>query len=1701
MHPKRITRRALGMGTAVALVASGVTLIAAAPASAALPTTVRAAAYLGADELAETSLPATLDDGSTSHGVAWAFDAASFAVPYETVQIRGTAAGQTVTASVEVLPPAENPLVYFVDAGHGGDSQTRWYSTIQTASGPYDAAATLAAETLRNAVPDQRYDAATTDWGWTSDPAATASAGNNHKISVAGGDPATGADLAALGKDELGVRTNGTKISHRLSLDAGTYTLSSGFWEFYAGSQARTRGIVPTIGYTLDGTAVSTPLETATLSTAAGAAPSRLVSTDAFTIPAGATDVTLDYVRSSGEAPVLSWFAVASGDAEAAIDDAIAAVPDYVDVTVDAADIAADNVNGLTFKGFGVLSANSTSAVLMDYKAQHPQSYAQLLDVLFGGEHPIMNHVKIEMGNDRNNSTGSDAATKRTADEPANVLRNPGFQLAADARKLNPDLAVSILRWNAPAWADTNDEIYGWYKETILAAYREYGYMIGYVNPGVNEHTADLAWTKDYANRVRTDAEGFASETERSLYNAIEIVISDEVGTGTFGDEMVADASLRDAVSVAGFHYNTDDDAAGSFKKLAQQYDVEVWNSEAQATFSNTSYRQNNTMTDPQTVGTGIGGTGGPLEMANTIVKGFVNSNRTHFIYQPAIGSFYEGGQYSFKELVSARDPWSGWMHFDGGLAVLQHFSSFAETGWESEQNDAGIWRAVPSASSAGATGTNPVNGRNGSANYMTLAAPDASAFSTVVVNDSEYAKTYRITPEGFDLSATDALSVWETRAAGDGEAFDANYKRHVGDVTAGAAGAYTVTVQPYSIVTVTSLDVTGDDGWTTPLPVEGERTVLDADPQAGVLWQDDFDYTDRTVPVVAEGGGYTGETEDFVASRGGETGAIPLYTWDRNGTFEAYRDGDEWVLRQQLDRAETGVGGAWNGGDPITAVGDRRWTNYRATVDVELGSTASDDYAAIGARSSGGGTSHNIGGTAYALRLAGTGTWTFLRMGATVASGTLAGFDAAVTHELSITAAGETISGSIDGTEVFSWTDPNAFLSGWVDLASGFHHTSFDDLVIERVDGYLPYYTEYLDGLEMHDLADPAVVKLAYDGAWSHVNGGGMFEYQRSSSRNTAAGAGVSYTFTGSGLDVIGQNDGSAVVDVYVDGVRIAANQKTQATGQFQKVFSLRGLEWGTHTVRLAVVAGTLNVDAVGVAETGATGVADAGEVADAAAAGAAIERSDAFTDETWAMLQAAVAAGARAAADPAAFRLDAEGARQLVARIDGASHPLASRIVSLAQPVLATFVGEAPALPETLAATLDDGSTVDVEIAWADATYDTAWKTVVVTGTHGSVTTSARVEVVPRGVIAFGDVNKTATSALGYDSPAYGAIRGLVGALQNDVPDQALTGDRTWGHFARNAAGASSVSYKGVVAGPFDKTTTTGLYTANQVGARVGYQFTLPAGRYTLTAGSRSWWPEYARTADVVITADGESRTVDTITLDAGTPGRVLSYDVELAAEGPVSIALVAKNAQSPMLSWAAVTAGAYRVGFDLAGGSGALPGTQAGLFWGDAVEVPTGEPTRVGYAFEGWNTAADGSGVDLEAGATVADLAKGDRSATAVTLHAQWRQVVPAWTLTAIYLSGQQVLHDGRLYTAQWWTQGQAPGASPYGPWAEVGVTVSCTEGDLPKWTASAIYTGGEKVVHEGRIYTAQWWTRNQIPTDQPWGPWALAGSCRS
>jgi uncharacterized repeat protein (TIGR01451 family) len=102
-------------------------------------------------------------------------------------------------------------------------------------------------------------------------------------------------------------------------------------------------------------------------------------------------------------------------------------------------------------------------------------------------------------------------------------------------------------------------------------------------------------------------------------------------------------------------------------------------------------------------------------------------------------------------------------------------------------------------------------------------------------------------------------------------------------------------------------------------------------------------------------------------------------------------------------------------------------------------------------------------------------------------------------------------------------------------------------------------------------------------------------------------------------------------------------------------------------------------------------------------------------------------------------------------------------------------------------------------------------------------------------------------------------------------------------------------------------------------------------------------------------------------------------------------------------------------------------------------------------------------------------------------------------PAWDRKTGYQAGDEVSYDGAVYVALWWTRGDKPGKSAYGPWAEVGADVVCGDETYQAWTRSWVYTGGEVVAHDGHLWEAKWWTRNQEPGATPWGPWEDQGAC--
>lgn len=101
-------------------------------------------------------------------------------------------------------------------------------------------------------------------------------------------------------------------------------------------------------------------------------------------------------------------------------------------------------------------------------------------------------------------------------------------------------------------------------------------------------------------------------------------------------------------------------------------------------------------------------------------------------------------------------------------------------------------------------------------------------------------------------------------------------------------------------------------------------------------------------------------------------------------------------------------------------------------------------------------------------------------------------------------------------------------------------------------------------------------------------------------------------------------------------------------------------------------------------------------------------------------------------------------------------------------------------------------------------------------------------------------------------------------------------------------------------------------------------------------------------------------------------------------------------------------------------------------------------------------------------------------------------------PAWNAAEVFNTGDRVVYDGRVFEAQWWTSGQAPVASgSHGAWMEIQYVATYDGTPIPVWTPSRVFNAGDLVSWEGQVFRASWWTRNQSP-DTPWGPWQPVGS---
>lgn len=832
-------------------------------------------------------------------------------------------------------------------------------------------------------------------------------------------------------------------------------------------------------------------------------------------------------------------------------------------LTIDGSQLQLEQNEANTIKGFGLLNCNNTSRLLMDYKWEHPQVYQQVLQHLFGGQHPLMRMLKVELGSDSNTSCGTEPAPQRAADEPANVARGMGFQLIADAKKIQPDLKTCMLRWAEPgflrpSWrqvkSDDPDEkvpteafeaMYQYYKQTVIAAWQAYGYLFDYIDPDRNETKHPMyRYLKWFANRLKTDQADFPEGFPVADYHAIKLITSDQNYGTDMGTALLNDPELQAVIPAVGYHYNTDDGPDKPFTKIADQLHKEVWYSEgiAPVTFG--------TLRTQDTTGIGIGGPMSALDVANRLVKSYARSRRSLYIFQPAIGGLYPGAKYPGKQLLEMDTPWSGYFQQDTvALAVMHHFTDFAVTGWR-DQTAAKNWRYVPSATVSEVAGTENLTQTFGAASAMTLVAPDEADYTVVLINDTSAPQTYQIAIKNL-AAATKPLHVWQTWADKAGKIHDREKTTTLTPVN----GNVTVTIEPRAIISATTADFQPQA--LLPNPDVKTDQPLQQDPENHVLFHDDYTYADMPA--------------DYLTRRGG----TPKYTTDMDGAFEVVEQDGKRGLQQKITEQSRAL--AWETQtDPNFTVGDIRWLNYAAALKFTFDTTTrqntvSANYIGLGVRSVDD-FEGSLFSAPYVATLTVGGKLRFYVRGALAATLDVPVFDAEVSHELIVEATDRHVTVQVDGQTYVTYDDPSdqPGLAGQVKVGTGYFKTVIQSLTVTSTSApaVLGHRRDDLDA------------SLTFsDDQWERLAARFPHAWERSQSIGEK-GATVDFDVEGTGFVLFGTQAQPSRLQLAVDGRMQEVVPLTALAKQPNTVVT--DLAAGRHHVKVTVIDGSYTFDGV---------------------------------------------------------------------------------------------------------------------------------------------------------------------------------------------------------------------------------------------------------------------------------------------------------------------------------------------------------------------------------------------------------------------------------------------------------------------------------------------------------------------------------------
>lgn len=621
---------------------------------------------------------------------------------------------------------------------------------------------------------------------------------------------------------------------------------------------------------------------------------------------------------------------------------------------------------GGSFQGVGAISGGGgNSRLLIDYPAAERSA---ILDELFlPGDGASLQLLKLEIGGGGNSTDGSEPSVEPA---PGHVDCSVGYELwlARQALARDPGLQVGGLQWSAPGWVGARNGTL-WtrrdirYLLTWLGCARRAGVPISFLG-GWNEHyvPGDPRIAQWYvALRRALDVHGYAD---------VRIVAADANGGAPWAvvDQMIADPAFGRSVAIIGAHDVCGIRSGGyrcavtaTARRFARAHHELLWQSELGRV--------------PDQPGNPSGE--GPGALARALDNAYLQGSISATLLWPLLDATPPYQPFPNRGLVLAGEPWSGYYWISPLTWVVAQTTQFTRPGW----------RFVP-----GAAGNLP-----GGGTYVTYAAPDRSAWSTVIETST------RRSPARLWLHVSGGLPgdarAWVTELQGPERVAD------LGRVPAGG-GWLSVEVAPRTVTTVT-----------TVMPPRRVGPAVVPPP--------------RPMPLP-----YRARPD----AAGMAAMLAPL-----QGSFQYQQGG--WITQTTI-----GPPVEWLPPDirlPYAVVGSPAWVDYTVATEVRLppGGPGRPTGALLiaGFR---GAQPHRL--RAYTFSVDAAGTWRLAAGLATVLS--TGHVVAARRYRLALTARGGALSAAIDGRRVTS-VRVSAPVSGLAGIGSlGYYPVSFDGLAVTPV-------------------------------------------------------------------------------------------------------------------------------------------------------------------------------------------------------------------------------------------------------------------------------------------------------------------------------------------------------------------------------------------------------------------------------------------------------------------------------------------------------------------------------------------------------------------------------------------------------------------------------------------------------------------------